>query len=266
MKAFKLIALAVLLGSAAAQAATLKGPEEKAAPKVVSAHEAAEMAGDRIYFGTASSMPGALLDAVRDHAMTKDGKTEAYFMSTSAAKQNFTAEVSKKFHSNLLFVSAGNREAAQVGDATRIRDDLFHLSQRIHSGEFGFDTVIVRVSPPDENGNVSFGPTGDLTMHAVEQVLARGGKVIAEVNPNVPFTDGHNALPYAKLSAVVESQEPLPELMQAAPLLPEQLIARNVAKLIPNRSRSTLQVGIGEGRPDSPNSNGLGWGRFEVAP
>lgn len=28
--------------------------------------------------------------------------------------------------------------------------------------------------------------------------------------------------------------------------------------------RAGLQVGIGEGRPDSPNSNGLGWGRFSV--
>jgi hypothetical protein len=28
--------------------------------------------------------------------------------------------------------------------------------------------------------------------------------------------------------------------------------------------RAGTQVGIGEGRPDSPNSNGLGWGRWEV--
>jgi hypothetical protein len=28
--------------------------------------------------------------------------------------------------------------------------------------------------------------------------------------------------------------------------------------------RAGMQVGIGEGRPFSPNSNGLGWGRFEV--
>jgi hypothetical protein len=28
--------------------------------------------------------------------------------------------------------------------------------------------------------------------------------------------------------------------------------------------RAGLQVGIGEGRPDSPNSNGLGWGRFQI--
>jgi hypothetical protein len=29
-------------------------------------------------------------------------------------------------------------------------------------------------------------------------------------------------------------------------------------------TRAGLQVGIGEGRPDSANSNGLGWGRFEL--
>ena len=28
--------------------------------------------------------------------------------------------------------------------------------------------------------------------------------------------------------------------------------------------RAGLQVGIGEGRPDSPKSNGLGWGRFDI--
>jgi hypothetical protein len=29
-------------------------------------------------------------------------------------------------------------------------------------------------------------------------------------------------------------------------------------------ARAGLQVGIGEGRPSSPNSFGLGWGLFEV--
>ena len=31
-------------------------------------------------------------------------------------------------------------------------------------------------------------------------------------------------------------------------------------------ARAGLQVGIGEGRPNSPNSNGLGWGLFEILP
>ncbi len=43
----------------------------------------------------------------------------------------------------------------------------------------------------------------------------------------------------------------------------DQFSATDVMNLM---LRAGLQVGIGEGRPDSPNSNGLGWGRFEVAP
>jgi hypothetical protein len=42
----------------------------------------------------------------------------------------------------------------------------------------------------------------------------------------------------------------------------DQFSATDVMNLM---LRAGLQVGIGEGRPDSPDSNGLGWGRFEVA-
>jgi len=42
----------------------------------------------------------------------------------------------------------------------------------------------------------------------------------------------------------------------------DQFSATDVMNLL---MRAGLQVGIGEGRMNSPNSNGLGWGRFEVA-
>lgn len=41
----------------------------------------------------------------------------------------------------------------------------------------------------------------------------------------------------------------------------DQFSATDVANLM---LRAGLQVGIGEGRPGSPNSNGLGWGRFKL--
>lgn len=43
----------------------------------------------------------------------------------------------------------------------------------------------------------------------------------------------------------------------------DQFAASDVFNLL---TRAGLQVGIGEGRPGSPNSNGLGWGLFEVLP
>lgn len=42
----------------------------------------------------------------------------------------------------------------------------------------------------------------------------------------------------------------------------EQFSASDVMNLL---SRVGMQVGIGEGRPDSRNSSGLGWGLFEIA-
>lgn len=41
----------------------------------------------------------------------------------------------------------------------------------------------------------------------------------------------------------------------------DQFSATDIANLM---NRAGKQVGIGEGRPNSPNSNGLGWGRFEL--
>lgn len=41
----------------------------------------------------------------------------------------------------------------------------------------------------------------------------------------------------------------------------DQFSAGDVVNLV---MRAGLQVGIGEGRPSSPNSNGLGWGRFQI--
>lgn len=41
----------------------------------------------------------------------------------------------------------------------------------------------------------------------------------------------------------------------------DQFSATDILNLF---TRAGLQVGIGEGRPCSPNSNGLGWGRFRV--
>ena len=41
----------------------------------------------------------------------------------------------------------------------------------------------------------------------------------------------------------------------------DQFTEQDVANLM---MRAGMQVGIGEGRPDSPNSNGQGWGTFEI--
>lgn len=53
---------------------------------------------------------------------------------------------------------------------------------------------------------------------------------------------------------------------EAVPLVrwdADQFSSSDVINLM---ARAGLQVGLGEGRPNSPNSNGLGWGLFEIVP
>jgi 4-hydroxybutyrate CoA-transferase len=249
------LALGVLHGGTALaqnhgapQAPAVHAQAVQAAPKVVSVQDAARMAGRKIFYGTLSSTPQDLAREIRAAAIAGDKKVDGYYMATMLPGEHF--EPNERYHHNLFFVSATSRDAATTGTATRIRDNLHNLGERIEKGEFAFDTVVVRVSPPNAEGLVSLGTTGDLTMLAVNQVLARGGKVIAQVNPNVPFTRGSNTIPYAKLHAVVESNEPVPGLMQAPVTVIERTIADNIAKLVPNTRRSTLQVGIGAALSD----------------
>lgn len=219
-------------------------PAEAAGPRVLTAAQAAQTVGHRVFVATGSAMPTSLIRPLRNFAVAREGApTEMFYMSTFASAVNFAPEVSERFRANLFFVSMPNREAATAGRANVIRDNLFNLGQRIQNSEFNLDTVIVRVSPPDEHGNVSLGTTGDLTLLAVRQVLQNGGRIIAEVNPNVPRTTGTNTLRYSDLSAVYNSNEPLPELNQTAPNAAEQQLARNISRLV--REGSTLQVGIG---------------------
>ncbi len=42
----------------------------------------------------------------------------------------------------------------------------------------------------------------------------------------------------------------------------DQFSATDVANLL---ARAGIQVGVGEGRPDSKMSAGVGWGQFEIA-
>jgi 4-hydroxybutyrate CoA-transferase len=229
-------------------APAVHAPAAQPGPKVVSVQDAAKMAGRRIFYGTLASTPQELAKEIRNVAVKGDKKVDGFYMATMMPQEHF--EPNDKYHHNLFFVSATSRDAATNGSATRIRDNLHSLGERIEKGEFDFDTVVVRVSPPNAEGLVSLGTTGDLTMLAVKQVLARGGKVIAQVNPNVPFTRGSNTIAYKQLHAVVESNEPVPAQMQAPVTVVERTIADNVANLVPKSRRSTLQVGIGAALSD----------------
>ena len=65
--------------------------------------------------------------------------------------------------------------------------------------DFHYDTILVRVSPPDNEGRYSLGPNNDMILTILRS--RPNIKVIAEVNANVPHTVGDNYLVESQITA-----------------------------------------------------------------
>lgn len=104
------------------------------------------------------------------------------------------------------------------------------------------DLVVLHTTAPRE-GRISLGVEVNILPAAVEAARARGAKVIAQVNPAMPWTYGDAELDVASLDLLVEVDEPLP--VAPAPVVDElsAQIGALVAARVPNGA--TLQAGIG---------------------
>ena len=97
--------------------------------------------------------------------------------------------------------------------------------------------ALMMVSPPDEEGNCSFGPVNDFIADIWESIPVR----IAHVNPRLPRTNGRS-IPYEALTAVIEGESELPESDPGTDEVSRR-IAALAAEIIPEGA--TLQAGLG---------------------
>lgn len=104
------------------------------------------------------------------------------------------------------------------------------------------DVVLVHTSMP-ANGTVSLGTEVNILPAAIEAVRTRGGLVVAQLNPRMPYTYGDAILSEAEIDYAIEVDVPLPSppARPAAELF--QSIGERVAALVPEAA--TLQLGIG---------------------
>lgn len=104
------------------------------------------------------------------------------------------------------------------------------------------DAVLVHTSPP-RAGKVSLGIEVNLLPAAIEQVLARGGPVIAQLNPRMPYTLGDALIDVDVVDLALEVDAPLPS---PHPHLPDPVavaVGERVAAYATDGG--TVQFGIG---------------------
>ncbi|HUG83294.1 MAG TPA: hypothetical protein VMM13_01950, partial [Euzebya sp.] len=109
------------------------------------------------------------------------------------------------------------------------------------------DIVVVHTSTP-RDGRLSLGIEVNVLPAAIAAARARGGLVVAQVNPLMPFVHGDGVLDVADVDIGVEVDELLPS--PPAPVLDEVAAAIGAAVAGRVGDGMTLQLGIGA-VPDS---------------
>lgn len=104
------------------------------------------------------------------------------------------------------------------------------------------DVVLLNVAPPRDDV-VSLGIEVNILPAAIEAARSRGGLVVAQINPRMPYTYGDAQLSVDEIDLAIEVDEPLEVLPAREPSSLHRLIGERVASLVPESA--TLQVGIG---------------------
>lgn len=136
------------------------------------------------------------------------------------------------------FVGAGMRRNPRL----RYFPSRLSLVPRLFATTLPPDVVLIHTSTP-RDGTVSLGVEVNVLPAAIEAAHARGGRVIAQVNPRMPFTYGDAVISTDDIDWAVEVDAPL-STHAGAPLDDTSLsIGQRVARLVPDGA--TLQLGIG---------------------
>ena len=174
--------------------------------------------------------PRLLLDAL-------ESEVERYRLFMLAAQSPLPAREGVIFETP--FVGPGMRDAGERLDYLPMR---LSLVPRLFSTLRPPEVVLLHTSTPC-NGKVSLGIEVNILPAAVEHVRARGGLVIAQLNPEMPYTLGDSELDEDLIDLAIEAQQDLPTTAISASNDHAQTIAEHVAELVGDAA--TLQLGIG---------------------
>jgi acyl-CoA hydrolase/L-amino acid N-acyltransferase YncA len=210
------------------------------AGKVCSAREAMAsiQPGSHVFVGTACATPRALLGELESLPQAPKDVTIFSFL-TDGALPIIDGKPASKYRHKCFFVGMEMREAVQEGIADYIPVSLAELPKLIRVGRFPIDVALVQVSAPNPNGYVSLGISIDISQTATRH----SKRIIAQVNPNMPFTLGDSVIHLKHIDRLVVCDAPVTEYTHPPADDVAQQIAAYIAGII--EDESTLQIALG---------------------
>jgi acyl-CoA hydrolase len=136
------------------------------------------------------------------------------------------------------FVGGGMRKNPRL----RYYPSRLSLVPRLFRSTLAPDVVVLHTTTP-RDGTVSLGVEVNILPAAVEAARARGGRVIIQMNPRMPYTYGDAVLKVEDVDYAVEVDEPL----SSHPVAPLDDTSKAIGEAVAARvvDGSTMQLGIG---------------------
>ncbi len=195
--------------------------------------------GNRVFFPYGSGQPQTLLQALAD-----DG---AHYRDVEIISGVLVAElpiVKKGLQSSFRYISTQmsaplrkDWEEGRIDYLPAMISDIPVICAA--DGPLPVDVALIQVSPPDENGRVTFGASACMAFP-----VAKGARrIVAEVNDQTPQTHGPCSLAVSEIDYLVKTSAPLVPYREIKIGEAEGRIGEFVAGLIPDGA--TIQFGIG---------------------
>ena len=205
-------------------------------------------AGAKVVMPVAGGIPPALLAALADRARAgalADVRFY-YLLCTGIAGQTvFDFDLADRITPVSYFHGAVERgldkRRRELGlPAVDFMPCNFSQAPRSMIEHVGVDTLIATAAPMDEAGHFSLGTNAD---YSIAVARKPGVRIILEVNRHMPCVGGDCTIPLADVAAVIEHDNPLPQLAAAPRTAVDDAIGAIIAGLV--RDGDCLQMGIG---------------------
>lgn len=138
-----------------------------------------------------------------------------------------------------IFSQPGTGEAQRTGRFAHLALSysafLRHIRERLD-----FDTCILHVAPPDENGRCSLGAAVEFSLAAA----TKARRIAAVINPRMPRMPEADSIAFGDIDITVEYDTPLREYDVGAPTEQARSIAGHVAAFV--EDGCALQIGLGK--------------------
>ena len=193
--------------------------------------------GQRIFIGTGCAQPQVLVEALTRRAVELEDSEIIHLLTLDKPSYKHK-ELAKHFRINSFFIVGDMQDSGQnnLSDYTPIF--VSDIPRLFRSGHLLLDVALIQVTPPNQHGMCSLGVSVDIVKSAAQN----SSLVIAEVNPQMPWSSGDSMLYVHDIDILVPVDTPLIEAQPPEPSETSRSIAEYVAALI--EDGSTLELGF----------------------